>query len=1630
MAADNAGRRHVASFSVVLLLLVLSDAALADSSLKASKTVIGEEKLTYSERQATSATDSTIFLTSTYGVSGAVSWQAQTAPTRTFSLDGTLGLSVVYSYGFSLLQGLTLSNGTAYVPRSLLAGSGAILPASAPISFPDFNWGHTPLERLRLEGLPRPNGFDLSSAASSSASTGFPYLKKSAYTVFGSLHLYDNGTLYCALVPPQVGVNYVDSFRLSQVNGHQYHKARSVNADPAFLRDNQGIPPLISRIESHNLYCMYAFASNGKLYSTNCDISDAFSEPFNRTIDGLPALTVDEVNNIDAVPFVIPITGGAPMIYLSGGIYTWGDGSDFYMASKLDLSSILPTTGQPTNAPANVTHMASGPDYYFIIVADGRAFRITQSNEHSFDARLTSLIQSQAPGNSSSVINIVANIRPELVLLMADGTVWTYVFTAGNPYFKPFVINILDAAASGLWKSDLSPQLPEGFKIKRLIADAQGLSYGFLATSATQTTVPSESQPLPQGQRLFSPDPAYLTTSLKWNGEGSNIDTFTTYQAPDLNEFIQIAVGGLQILALTTNGSLLTAASSSTGLQSVKRDFAHFGRAYIPAPADFRSSPVYRPSSIGDMPFHVDPKAFGGKSIRSLTAGSRNAAALLEDASVAFWGTDFEPSTAGGPDAPSDPPSSAPISFKESDPYTGNNIFSISSPAKYISVGAMDSYFLLLDANGLLSSIGATSDATADYATVFHHDNILNMIGPVEQFSMSRTSPAEFWLIAGSFVTSLQAVRCIAGPLDSPTTSDSRFNCSSFGTSNFGFANVRAVTSGAGYMLMLHENGIFGIGTNAKWFADAGPTNTYPTPTLLEFPGLPPVSLIKSIHIYDDTLQILATDGTMYSSCSPDIFARCSTRSKQIRQIVPGYNISIVSRSGTSDPAPRIFAAQSSGFNNYETTEPTYLNLVFGAAASNLAWGSSPVDGSDGRIFLLPPGNPFESANATNIRLSHLAAFDYQVGATKLFNLWSSIPSGSNPDPQHATNPLPFPSPYQPSDSVVYYAPVSTGFTTVHQNCSAFLYVPTYFDGVSTTTTSTTASFPRLDPSQPTSSIIPASAPGFYLPTSRPLYIYQLHSAADPCRSQSSPIIHAYCDKIGEFMTSSGLFYNDYNFYCLMIAADGSLYARSSVTDSPSFDDCYGAMLGDYTSCAGNTTQINGASVGTWQVTTNKLPTPDISISATNIVDVSIAKKHVMILFTGGVVGVYGNNWRGQLGRSPSVMDNSTKLITVDLSIINNMAVQVLAMGRSSFALSGTRTQIASWGCNAQGQLGRITSATSDEAAFDETPRLVSLPTNLGTITDFECTELSCFVLYGTYGQVYSWGVANYLTLGRRIRATSFYDPIPGRADLLNFPSNGQSRVITDLITSKHSSIVIARAMIGAVTEAPPVGPVPAPVAENPIAPATIPPLASPKPSPPPSSCAPNSRPSEQFICQNGAWVSNATITVPTLTIPAGASQTIVNGSLESTQLVFQGLGSSLTVTGCANNLSSVSLEIPAEQLKQIGSKGLRQILLSYSGSDGSCNNLDLVQLNSVVKGSSCRDLKVEKSVSNGQLSALFTVNTSRCNTWWIILASVLASAVVIFCVVMILLVLFVPSVRECLRPYSKRSRTKASITG
>ena len=210
------------------------------------------------------------------------------------------------------------------------------------------------------------------------------------------------------------------------------------------------------------------------------------------------------------------------------------------------------------------------------------------------------------------------------------------------------------------------------------------------------------------------------------------------------------------------------------------------------------------------------------------------------------------------------------------------------------------------------------------------------------------------------------------------------------------------------------------------------------------------------------------------------------------------------------------------------------------------------------------------------------------------------------------------------------------------------------------------------------------------------------------------------------------------------------------------------------------------------------------------------------------------------------------------------------------------------------------------------------------------------------------------------------------------------------------------------------------------VAPPSVAPLSRPSSSPTatasPSYCPISSRPSVDFECVDGIWTYEGNFNSTTLTVPGPA---IVVGNLTSSEIILTGFGSLTIKDGCATNLTSITIELTKEDLDRIGTKSRNQTLLTIDGGAG-CRDLSSVKVITRVKDGGCKKLKLSTSSSSSSISALFTVDRSGCNTWWIILVAVVASIVVVGILTMVLLVVFVPSVRNCIRPFSAKRPANA----
>ena len=179
------------------------------------------------------------------------------------------------------------------------------------------------------------------------------------------------------------------------------------------------------------------------------------------------------------------------------------------------------------------------------------------------------------------------------------------------------------------------------------------------------------------------------------------------------------------------------------------------------------------------------------------------------------------------------------------------------------------------------------------------------------------------------------------------------------------------------------------------------------------------------------------------------------------------------------------------------------------------------------------------------------------------------------------------------------------------------------------------------------------------------------------------------------------------------------------------------------------------------------------------------------------------------------------------------------------------------------------------------------------------------------------------------------------------------------------------------------------------------------------STCPSKTRPAGTcFYCSQGVWVCDGTVEENPFIVPEG-STVLITGTLNSSSVIINGASTNITISGCSPNLASVDVKLKASDL----STSKKLTLLTYTGS---CSLPNGVNVHSSLSQSSCKKVKVSNiQATPSSLTALFSLSSSGCNTWWIILVSVVGGVIVIGLVIFALLVTFNPTVAAKVRPYS-----------
>lgn len=188
-----------------------------------------------------------------------------------------------------------------------------------------------------------------------------------------------------------------------------------------------------------------------------------------------------------------------------------------------------------------------------------------------------------------------------------------------------------------------------------------------------------------------------------------------------------------------------------------------------------------------------------------------------------------------------------------------------------------------------------------------------------------------------------------------------------------------------------------------------------------------------------------------------------------------------------------------------------------------------------------------------------------------------------------------------------------------------------------------------------------------------------------------------------------------------------------------------------------------------------------------------------------------------------------------------------------------------------------------------------------------------------------------------------------------------------------------------------------------------------------PVSGCPLPSPGPTFVCINNMWVAYGSVTEETISFP-GSSTTIVNGNLTVSSIVVTSSSSSVNVTGCitpTDGTLTVTLILTQADLEAIIKQGgsLTSFLIQQASA---CHTtFDLVVDTSAIH--SCKTIKTNRLSTASTMAATFTVSTSKCNVWWIVLVSVLCGVVLLALIVLIVLVSVSKRVRYIILPFSRK---------
>lgn len=198
------------------------------------------------------------------------------------------------------------------------------------------------------------------------------------------------------------------------------------------------------------------------------------------------------------------------------------------------------------------------------------------------------------------------------------------------------------------------------------------------------------------------------------------------------------------------------------------------------------------------------------------------------------------------------------------------------------------------------------------------------------------------------------------------------------------------------------------------------------------------------------------------------------------------------------------------------------------------------------------------------------------------------------------------------------------------------------------------------------------------------------------------------------------------------------------------------------------------------------------------------------------------------------------------------------------------------------------------------------------------------------------------------------------------------------------------------------------------------------------SGCSsPKPQPQDLFVCIGTVWTlvnpAGGDPSTPVPPIVLGAP-VVVQGNFTPSELTFIGLSATINVDGCVSLPEKVTITLTPGEIEELqkNKEKYATLIASRCATNGRVN----ININSNKKIRKCERVTGTLESNGNTLRAVFKLNSSKCNTWWIILVAVVG-AVVLIAIILALVFTLVPAARNCIRPYHKRNKAKtdANVT-